>query len=1094
MRNSRFKEFENLYKNTIFIFESQTLCYQTFVAHGVREIINGITRDYKVYNKKEGGRIIDCDSGITEKEKITAFLKDNSLEKKDFDRFANRLCFIKDILFKHVHNSVKLLPDDQYSKYFYEFENILHDIFSSSFIERKREIEAIILDTPTSENIEKINRAFYYIGIKHYFYHNLTDSIWIEPLIKKNLITIPTLQIDENDNYVRHFWSESIYLNKIASQEPKQVFGVINLFFKKIQEQELAPELGINFYNQEMFGYILEISKKFSPEDVQYKEQIGEEFKKWLVKSNFNDCVNIANIREFLKDLFVCDQESLALEILEAILKLGLFKQEYGSEFKTKFHRDKGMSNYYYKEILEFISEDKILNSQSASQVFTNLYYVVKNAISLENTEFTVQEIDEKFCKRSAIEKHSQDQYKRNPEYYLVSALRDVAEYIFDNGLEIDKVINKLSDNLNDYEILIFTRIILHLLRKFPENRLDLISKYLTKENNFRSYKIHHEYYLLLQQEFRNLNEEGQKIILGFIDEGCPFNKDGIDDDRYQNAWRFEKLHCVKNGLFGKWKDQYQELGKKFKESKHPEFLFYMDDAEWVGDKSPIKTEEFTSKSIDEIVQLLIEWKPDAKDSWNGPSISGLADEIEKDAKKSPKKYLDALDKFQNIQEPAYISHLLRGLSKFNEKNLQDWRKIIDFGKIVADKDVERIESTNERNHFDREDNWDQSKRELIRIFSETFKNKDAEKTISISLSDDIFYILHELVLQEDFYLEQKEPHISCNDDEDNKYFIRAINSCHGDAVSAIVEYGLWLIRNKKENQASNQIVPILDTLIKNSKYQETWAIMGRYLPSIILIDEKWAKKNINNILPEDNRWKFDPAWLSYINLTGRLYNSLFELVRNKYLYVLEQNLYQKDLERGAENRISQHIAILYARKKIELEDKIISRIFDQYHIIEASKMIQYIGNVVSDKELSDTIITKFQKLWDWYIENTENHHPQILESFSYWYATGKFDNKWAIDNFTQILLKNPKITFYFFHVEEQLIKDITNFTKEISSIAATILLEQNHWVDNLQDFAKQYFKYLEENGTDSEKRIAIDLKNKFCGKYHLDENLNYLQ
>jgi hypothetical protein len=156
--------------------------------------------------------------------------------------------------------------------------------------------------------------------------------------------------------------------------------------------------------------------------------------------------------------------------------------------------------------------------------------------------------------------------------------------------------------------------------------------------------------------------------------------------------------------------------------------------------------------------------------------------------------------------------------------------------------------------------------------------------------------------------------------------------------------------------------------------------------------------------------------------------------------------------------------------------------------------MIQYIGNVVSDKELSDTIITKFQKLWDWYIENTENHHPQILESFSYWYATGKFDNKWAIDNFTQILLKNPKITFYFFHVEEQLIKDITNFTKEISSIAATILLEQNHWVDNLQDFAKQYFKYLEENGTDSEKRIAIDLKNKFCGKYHLDENLNYLQ
>jgi hypothetical protein len=1093
IRNSQFKDCENLYKTTILIFESKHPNYQTFVSHGVREIINEITRDYKdqITEKCEVENCrVKITKGNTEQEKFQQFLKIHTPTTRDINHFSTQLFGTKKKLFSSVHQALKNLPNEEYDQYFFEFENILHDIFASSFIDRKNDIEILMCSTPTLENASKIQKHFHYRGIQYYFFSKLTNPEWIGPLIEKKLIAIPVAQTGENGNYVRIFWNESTYLKKIAHQKPDQVFQVIKDFLQQVKNKKEANQ-NINSHDQEIFNQILEIGKNFLPENFDYKKQIGEAFKNWIKKSDLGDFVNIKNIKEFLKDLFFCNQEKLALDILKEILKLKFVKKEYGEEFKAKFTRDGGMDNYYYEEILKIFSDDKILNLQNAHQIFTCLYCVLKTAIFTNNEEFTAQKIDEKFCWRSAIEDDKQDQYKRSSDYRLVSAIRDVAEYIFKNDLDADGVINKLSEKSGDYEALIITRIILHLLREFPENRKHLFSKYLASENCFRNNTIHHEYYLLLRQEFGNLNKEDQKIILGFIDEGSPWKKDGIDPDEYQkfqDRFRYDELHCIKDNLFGKWKDDYQELGKCFKETENPEFLYYMSDG-FDGNKSPIKPEEIAGKNIDEIIQYLKEWKPKENDSWNGASISGLADEVKKDAEKKPRKYLDDLEKFKDVEEPAYISHLFRGLAKFNEKTLDDWQKIIDLGKIIAGKDVGEIVVEKQRSSFDRENSWDQPKRELVTIFTETFKNKEIEKTLSIDLANDVFDILSKITLQEDFYLEQKE----VNDNDDDRYYIRAINSCHGEAFSALIEYGLWLRRNKREEQASKQIIPILDDLIKTSKYQETWSVMGRYLPWIMFIGEEWIKNNIDKILPENDRQKFDPAWLTYVNFVNP-YDLVFELIKGKYLYVLENNLYKKDIEKVSNSGIPRHIINLYARGKIGLEDKIITALFEDKNIFEAKEVMRFVGTIVkNEKGLPETVINRFQELWNWYINNIKNHHPKILQGFFLWYGSGKFDREWAIDNFIKILKQNPDLKIRFFDLEDQMVKDIPDFVDKITTVIDQIIFSDYYPFDGILVFTKSYFSYIENHGNDLSKKSAEELKNKFCEKYNFDENLDRL-
>ena len=187
----------------------------------------------------------------------------------------------------------------------------------------------------------------------------------------------------------------------------------------------------------------------------------------------------------------------------------------------------------------------------------------------------------------------------------------------------------------------IFIRLVLHLLRLFPKANAELLESFLTNRAYFDDAKIHHEYYLLMQQEFKNLSIEKQNLILKYIDDGPTSEYYHSDDEHWSSekkkvSWRRHKLEPIRNDLPKDIQDKYKDIlfdkdGQELRYGGHPDFLTYFYSA-W-GTISPVKNDEMKNMSVDDVIVYLKSWKPPKDDGWRNPTIRGLAQSLEKDIK-----------------------------------------------------------------------------------------------------------------------------------------------------------------------------------------------------------------------------------------------------------------------------------------------------------------------------------------------------------------------------------------------------------------------------------------------------------------------------
>ena len=168
--------------------------------------------------------------------------------------------------------------------------------------------------------------------------------------------------------------------------------------------------------------------------------------------------------------------------------------------------------------------------------------------------------------------------------------------------------------------------------------------------------------------------------------------------------------------------------------------------------------------------------------------------------------------------------------------------------------------------------------------------------------------------------------------------------------MSALIEFALWLLRkNNKDAISSKFLTPILDELIAKEKYPEGWAVLGRYLPWIMLINKEWVKKNLDKIFPKKDRARFDAAWLTYINYVPS-FDEAFEVLRDQYLYVLSNSLYWKENAKRTYFKLGESLASFYARGKVSLNDKdeILVKLFEEKNSKEGEAMMSLIAADIS--------------------------------------------------------------------------------------------------------------------------------------------------
>jgi hypothetical protein len=327
----------------------------------------------------------------------------------------------------------------------------------------------------------------------------------------------------------------------------------------------------------------------------------------------------------------------------------------------------------------------------------------------------------------------------------------------------------------------------------------------------------------------------------------------------------------------------------------------------------------------------------------------------------------------------------------------------------------------------------------------------------------------------------------------DDKYYTRAINSCHGEAIEAVIEFGLWLIRENKQNSAVKSVIPILDKLIANNSYLEGWAVLGRYFPWIILIDENWAKENLDNIFPKNNKDRFNAAWLAYINFVPP-FDKVFEMLKDKYLLALENPTDEEKDNKRSHFKFGESIAAFYSRGKIDLDDVLLRELFEK-HPKDAAAMISMIGrwccneNNPMPKEFTD----RFKNLWDWRGANSVTMPISIKEyqSFKWWYKSALFDRKWALEQLLESVNKSEEgkgseISI----IGGRLFEDLQEYPEIAWEVVKLTMkkVKDIFIMDADTDFIRQAFELIEKSDWNKIKKEAFEAKDEFCRRNKLTE------
>jgi len=100
--------------------------------------------------------------------------------------------------------------------------------------------------------------------------------------------------------------------------------------------------------------------------------------------------------------------------------------------------------------------------------------------------------------------------------HLLISLVRQAAELAIQHQVPMKEVLAPLQAHPS----FVFTRLVLYLLSRFPDQAPEAVVSYLTDRQFFAHAEVRREYVLLLQAAFGNLASADQDTILGWVEQG----------------------------------------------------------------------------------------------------------------------------------------------------------------------------------------------------------------------------------------------------------------------------------------------------------------------------------------------------------------------------------------------------------------------------------------------------------------------------------------------------------------------------------------------------------------------------------------------
>jgi hypothetical protein len=599
----------------------------------------------------------------------------------------------------------------------------------------------------------------------------------------------------------------------------------------------------------------------------------------------------------------------------------------------------------------------------------------------------------------------------------LLNAVRDAAVSIARQGPDRPaEVVEMLHDRTRQ----VFRRVALHVLREIEDSPIALVRSALLDRDVLENPHFHHEYLLLAADRFPDLSGEERRTILDWIAEG-PRDAEGWGgsgrlDEAGRKRWTQDRLALLFDVAPPAWQQRYQELTGELGPAEHPEFAT----PPGVGRRrnSPKSAEDLRRMGVDAMLELLLTWQQPG--GWSRPSRDGLAHEVMLTVAADPAPHARAAPRFEQL-DPAYVEAFLFGLREAVKRELPfPWRPVIDLCQHVVGVGLpgapEQGAVPSPSEHLAG------CRREMAHLLSAGFATGPA--SLPYELRTPVWNVLGRLTGDSDPDPEQESKLLKAG----VELATISTNTTRGKALHATVRYALWVRRNIEKGPGSVERVmrgfdempevrEVLDAHLdlRRDPSSGIRVVYGWWLPWLIMLDPEWTRRRLGDILPRDRALDDlrHAAWGAYLTFNTP-YENVWNLLKGEYRRAAERlnPRAPSDLHLpGPEERLAEHLLSVYWRGKLRIEDpdSALSRLFARAPDSLAAHAITFVGRSLPGWKgpVPGDVKLRLMKLWERRLGVARHNpaaHQQELSAFGWWFATGLFEDKWAIAQLQSVI------------------------------------------------------------------------------------------
>ncbi|MCF7825622.1 MAG: hypothetical protein K9N29_03140 [Candidatus Marinimicrobia bacterium] len=860
-----------------------------------------------------------------------------------------------------------------------------------------------------------------------YFFKNLTDVEWIQPLRDRGYFKSPPVPIENERSIHFPIWPESQFLLRMV---------------------EVVPEL------------VIEIATELPPTE---NERVHEDFTQAACKVDPNLAVKWAKIesdRLLKTDKIYLNQQYYVTDLIvhlsgedtaeEALgLAKALFDLRPDPEYEKRKQEEKERSDRGEEFIIPYSPEPRpLFDRHGMYDDLLGKCYPVLSEILPKDTFLWLGELliranqlsrgfeeeDDASCVwRPSIADDPENNTGFDVRDKLVDAVRDVALELCRTGDDGIELVLQTLEREEYRRWSIFRRLLLHLYEVVNDIPNDVISATIKNNDVRQSYEVSNEYWRLVRAKFGILgNDEKSEYIESILsDKGAEkqafvqrFTESKGEKptegeiNSFLDRWTVEELHPLKEYLTGDALLIYNDALSRVSEYSINKMPFRMKGG-FKGPRSPIPSGDISEMSLIELTEYLITWEPE--EGFDSPTRDGMATALSVAVRENPGKYLVPTETLPKIH-PTFVRGIIEGfLEASRADSAINWEEVLNIFSWISNQDREFTkEFRAQREDRFREDlDWGWTRSRILDLLQEGLK-QDRENGIQFDKRDSVWDIIKILSDDPNPSAEEKTEVMEPFDAP-----TASINTVRGRAMHTCMYYTMW-VRNALSAQKGvdqseinfsdiEEVGELLSHRL-DTKIEPTLTIRsvyGRWLPYLITWDQDWSVKNLPLMLPKDaeNQKYRDIAWATYV-VYNRPYNNVYPILAEEYNFALTR-LGKVDINlpgaRSVDESLAQHILIFYARGIIDLAiDGLVAEFYRHSSPELRRYFIEYAGELLASIHTQD-MADKFTELWEWWTNqykesNGYNESAIDLPAFGKWLVKSPLSAEWILKQIGELM------------------------------------------------------------------------------------------